>query len=221
MTTLNSNDQYAYGLDPAYVIEPGELNTNLIYDMVCWAEKKEERRQIWEKWGEWRQGVWADWVPGHAVDLTNLPDNLTLGMVQEKNVCGTAFCMAGQAAAQAGYEFIGLGNGWTSVQQCIKVEPTNEFDERGNRVMEEVGEPQNISQVGMVVLGLSPGEANMFFGGDNPIEYLKSLTNGICESRNLPVLFPDAQYPAIYAGYEDWLDVNDLIAEDFEAGDDD
>lgn len=208
-----SSDLRTYGLNPDYIVEPGELNTALIYDMVAWAEKKEERRSVWANWGNWKQGVWADLTMSHT-EREGLPVNLTLGMVQEKNVCGTAFCMAGQAVAQAGYEFIGLGGG-VSVNNCIKVEPTDEFDDKGFRVMREVGEERSIEQVGAEVLGLDGDEKGWFFAGNNPIEYLKSLSNGLCEERGLPVLFPDAEYPSIYAEFEAWCEENTLDPDDF------
>lgn len=186
--------------------EDGGLNLPALMTLIDWAEADEEvRRRRFAGWGDWRQSVWgtisaddpnvkaliesddAD-QQEHAVDL--------LRDFDRNGVCGTAYCMAGQAVAQAGYDLIfedpyvgvdgvDLGLAVASAERCVKTEPTGEVDSRGRPIFREVGEEGMIERTAARILGLTVDEEDLFFNGSNSIDRLKRYVNRFCANRDM------------------------------------
>lgn len=179
----------------------------LIFDIVRWAEGD----AAFEKWGVWDQGSWAsiNVSPVLADLLEGIDrddDGQALGDDHDKmhtivesvirtNLCGSAYCMAGQAVSQAGFRIIvddlvyGSGDvGSTEfAEQCVREEYTGRRDEKGLPIFEDVGSREPIYVTARQVLGLEDYEADRFFDGNNTIEVIRGLVNHFCDSRGLPV----------------------------------
>ena len=174
------------------------LNATLLFDLIRWAEHDDT---IDKSWGTWDQSSWG-WVKATA---------LTDGQVKEarNGACQTAYCMAGQAAHQAGYRllynegdritrdiemfdghhFDGLS---ITASECVQQRPTDRRTPRGAVIWEDVpgATEEQISTVGAEVLGLTDEEAERFFEGDNDLPELRAMANRFCDDRGLPLLFP-------------------------------
>lgn len=201
-----------------------ELNTEMIFNLVTWAEHDKnveegvERYDLsrWAGWGHWNQGSWADrdlnrTLDGDGIDELEMKaavDSLrtTYGdwLGVKPNVCGTAFCMAGQAVVQNdGYRLL-YDTGGFQADNCVAIEPTGEVDRKGRAVMRDVPnvQPRAIWRVAQEQLGLTYDEQSHMFGGDNTIEYLKGLVNWFAEERHLPPIFPG--HDPVAVSFDDW-----------------
>lgn len=157
-----------------------KLNLDLLVQIIDWAEESEQGR-VKPGWGTWYQDEWGQADSTDPVKLRN-------------DLCQTAYCVAGQAAHQGGYRLIieeyALSGVAYSASHCVLTEPTGELDPKGREVRVDVGMARSIPEVGAEVLGLCECEEDLF-EGDNDIEDLKAMTNGLAKSRGLPKPYPD------------------------------
>lgn len=176
------------------------LNVEAITTLIDWAEADEERRKTqYASWGDWRQSLWGlaktDSANVKALFETDADKaGEEIADMGKNGVCGTAYCMAGQAVVQGGYaldfkeDTPDMWDGDTvgvSAENCVWQEPTNEINRWGRPVMREVGEPRDISDVAREILGITDEESNRFFDGSNGIRRLKQLANQFCAVRGL------------------------------------
>lgn len=181
------------------------LNVEAITTLIDWAESDEERRaQRYSSWGNWRQGLWG-LASTASENVRNLLRNDSEAAAEEiadmgrNGVCGTAYCMAGQAVVQAGYALDYQDNVDTwdgnmlgiSAENCVWQEPTDQINRWGRPVMQDVGDPREISDVAQEILGFTEEEASAFFSGSNSIRVLKEYANSFCESRDLDLPYPE------------------------------
>lgn len=175
-----------------------ELNVGLLFDLVKWAEGDEALAQRYRNWGTWKQGLWAeiDWneLAVHGIDPE---DGGEVEIARRNGVCGSAYCMAGQAVAQSDYRII-MEDGGAS--NCIKEEWTGEVNEKGWQVWQDVpgARREAISDVAATVLGLTYVEQSQFFNGDNELPRLRELANLFTDARRMPLLFPDEPIASLY-----------------------
>lgn len=175
---------------------PSEFDYELIQTLIYWASQDQDHLRKWRDRfvGRWDQGTWG------CLSDTITDDTIDKALT---GVCGTSFCMAGQAVLQKGYRIdFGLsveemmkrkGEIWNSnADWCIPQEPTGQFDNRGRPIFRDAGGRESIRGVARDALGLTEEEANTFFGADNQIEDLKAFANGMATVRGLPIMFPDA-----------------------------
>lgn len=170
-----------------------ELNYELLHQIVKWAEQDEEWIKTHPGWGMWDQQFWCA-----AAVVSDDPQ------VVRNGECQTAYCIAGQAAHQAGYRMVLEGSSfeshrldWTgpirSADWCVEQRPTDRKDKHGNIIWEDVpgGDQARIDAVAEEVLGIEEDEAGALFDGDNTIGRIKAIVNFICERRELPPMFPN------------------------------
>lgn len=157
-----------------------KLNLDLLVQIIDWAEQSEQG-YVKPGWGTWYQDEWG---------MANSADPVTL----RNDLCQTAYCVAGQAAHQGGYRLIIIEDLMTrpmySATSCVLTEPTGKLDSKGREIYADVGRPRSIPAVGAEVLGLCDCEEDLF-EGDNDLEDLKAMTNGLAASRGLPLPYPD------------------------------
>lgn len=123
-----------------------KLDLQLLRDLVFWAEGDDRKFKA-----RWNQHEWA---------------------TQERNgVCQTAYCIAGQAVAQAG----------------IKIEYVLSYEHDGIKHMfaERTENGRWISDEAADILGLTEDEADDLFDGDNEFSDVKRVAEQICERRGL------------------------------------
>jgi hypothetical protein len=193
-----------------------EFDAELLHNLIQWAERDSK----FESWGFWHQSVWGILKGADKRAEKVARKAKKKGIVREVNVCGTAFCMAGQTVVQKGYRLMfdgvdhvhayGENTNLSGIDQdlldtdgdlmgttastCIEQEPTGEYDEKGRELWRDVpgASEVSISDTARRELGLHPAESGVFFEADNNLDTLKELANGFCEARNLPFLFPSA-----------------------------
>lgn len=165
-------------------IDAFDLDT--LMDIIKWAELSVQTTSDvipgYESWGRWDQGQWAaDWKKGDLLDH-----------IQNRNVCGTAFCIAGQVAWQNEYRML-LDPADLTANSCIKERPTNKRDNHGHVIWEDVpgAQPVDIEHIAADLLGITAREANRVFDGNNTITNLKERVNWLCRTRHLPLAYPD------------------------------
>lgn len=136
------------------------LNLNQIIEQIEWADVSERFRQNpksvtpaelekFKGWGLWNQGVWAQ---------------------QNKNLCGTSYCQAGEAVVRAGYRIVWRDN-----------DPENH-----STACRKVGGPVlDIGEVATGILGLTTDEASLYFDGDNNLSDLRFYVNAFATRRGL------------------------------------
>lgn len=184
------------------------LNTDMILDLIWWAERGESDPR-YHGWGRWYQNAWARVVnnTGKRLNWFNLGETEAerVAKANEENMCGTSFCMAGQAVVQSGYRLamnrtIAGDSETNTIFGCIKSEWTGEVDDKGRRIYRDVGEERDISNAAQEILGLTAIERDKFFHGENSIDTLKGYANAFADARGLPLMFPD--HGVLYAGDE-------------------
>jgi hypothetical protein len=179
------------------------LNTIMIFDLIRWAELSESGRggatlrERFPNWGVWDQSNWASLTneTPAKLDLTTLPRVPTEA---EGGVCNTSYCMAGQAVTQSDYRLvynsrIVEGRETVYAETAMPQRPSGQVSKRGWAIWEDVPGAHAVAVefAGAQVLGLTPAEADLFFGGDNGIYDLKIMVNRFALARGLPFLFPD------------------------------
>jgi hypothetical protein len=178
------------------------LDLTMLHALVAWAEQDENFADLYAGWGAWTQSAYGIEIERAANDRGWLSKVTWAG-----NVCGSAYCIAGQTVVQHGYRMqyesdavSGLGGGpdpitslyGRSAERCVPQRSTGIKDCHGEDVMVDVqgGESRMIHEVARELLGLTGLEASCLFDGDNTVDMLKGLINGFCESRCLADLFP-------------------------------
>jgi hypothetical protein len=177
------------------------LNIGLFSDVVEWAAQdhwSEQQLPAWAKkfksWGRWHQGSW-----GHV--LQSMIGNGDL-RVLEPNVCGSSFCMAGQAVAQLGYAFLTTpsdnftwdaeeGSGALSVAYAAP-KVFERLDDKGRPVYKVLrDQADSIATIAQKALGLTSEEASWFFDGDNSIGTIVDLALRFAAKRGQNLNLPD------------------------------
>lgn len=194
---------------PTYNTDLPNLNTDMILDLIDWAQRSEDRRLTLdevEKWGWWDQGSWGYVTSNTDVDGVRINWSSMGDEDKEKvrnGVCKTAFCMAGDAAVRAGYRFdfpnfLG-GEDYedgAAGSRVIKQRPTGRFTPFGREIWEDDpsdGGRYDAEAVGQRAIGLASDEAEMFFSGNNTLEMLREMANRFAMDRRLPLLFPNSE----------------------------
>lgn len=189
-----------------------ELDVEMIFKLIKWAEQDEKFLQQFRGWGTWNQGIWGGVPQRQAEQILGVDDldyrTLTAEEQQEirNGACETAYCMAGQTVAQHNYRLIYDGGEevrWhgesmeaLTATSCIKQEQVGTRTLPNGRevpVMRDMpgAGPEPISYTARTLLGLTDFEQDRFFSGSNGLEDLRELANGMCHRRGLPLLFPN------------------------------
>lgn len=207
MTTTNETDisvelfRRYYDGDYQSPADLPDLDFTLLFDLIRWAAQDEAVLNRFV--GTWDQGSWA-WIDG--TDLRRLgiepEDDAEIEVARRNGLCGSSYCIAGQAAMQADYRLIAYSG---SAEQCIKERPTDQVNDKGLTIWQDVpgAQPEQIMDVGRDVLGLTQVESEKLFDGSNDIDRLRGLANLFCQVRSLPLLFPDDPIGPWYASDED------------------
>lgn len=197
----------------------------LLLNIVRWAEQDHlaESDPAFAGWGKWEQGSWAALNLDGAIegDLKVIADRYNAAgedddieqeavtFVQSAaraNLCGSAFCMAGQTVYQAGFRMILDDSPVSAVgdevyaDNCIAEYDTGLRTEKGMAIWRDRPEaqPVPIDHAAREILGLT-SEETVLFEGDNDITKIKSIVNWICQHRSLPLPYPDeAIFPDEY-----------------------
>lgn len=169
-----------------------ELDTDLLSRIVHWAVLDEQHlsntHPVFSNWGSWNQGLWAT-PRGLDEETTEMVEanseyNPHILTIADPNICGTAFCIAGQVAAQTGQAFIFDGTE-DSAETCGPRIPLG-LDEKGRtRYGPDVSQRKNIAQHAREVLGLIPAESRVLFSGSNEIEVIVFLASKFAEMRGV------------------------------------
>lgn len=186
------------------------LNLEAIRLLIGWAEKDRDtlvRYRALGNWGDWNQGHWAsvrfDAANSLDTQTDEVDDSEALTEMEQavaNGVCGTSFCMAGQAVVQAGHRldlqgFTGLDEGstiYTETGYCYPQQWTGRYDDKGRRIMRDAGHRQSIAQVARNVLGLTGSQSDGFFSGGNTINDLKAYANEFAVRAGM-----DEPYPGV------------------------
>lgn len=150
------------------------LNINLLSDLVTWAAVKQEfiddanaAAQRFAAWPGWDQTSWGRELKGET------PES-----------CGTSYCMAGQAAAQAGFVMVG---GRPHRENEIVYDYCVPLNDKDNPEVE----PRSISDVGRETLGLSDREAGYLFDGDNDLKSIVTIAGWIANKHGEVLDIPE------------------------------
>lgn len=134
-----------------------DLNIDLLRECVEWAEKEEARGPFDS---HWNQGGWA--TPMRAVLESR-------GLEVEQDdapVCGTAYCIAGYAAAVSGMTL-------PKHPDCLDY----------SMVAAKLPDVQStFSEVGAALLGIDEVEARTLFDGANTLERVKRIAAEIASA---------------------------------------
>lgn len=188
----------------------GSLNMEAIQLLIGWAAQDEAALRDYSLWGIWDQGHWGlaemdlDRATARAIvdeyDTTDVDAEAADDLINKtilNGACQSAYCMAGQAVAQAGFKLnynSAINNDMhlmVTADTCVRVEPVGTFDDKGYPVMREVGEPTDISEAAQEVLGLTDEQGDLFFNGGNGIVTLKRLANRFALDAHMEVPYPD------------------------------
>ncbi len=132
------------------------LNLPLLTNLITWAwydahADRDMLAEFFADWGSWNQDVWAS-VPKPEDDTLDPSDPMFGSM------CGSSYCIAGQAVAQAGYKMV-LSEGYGSYTATSAVPVVfDHLNDLGRPVYREVGEPEDVPVIAARVLGLTEGE---------------------------------------------------------------
>jgi hypothetical protein len=193
------------------------LALDLLLDIVAWARHENDPKFL--TWGTWNQQSWAEvetdgdlapmlraladkYEDANDYEMRALVEDEAVATVESAlraNVCGSAFCMAGQAAYQAGFRLILDDTPLSSIGEtiyasdCIAEAPTGVKNDKGYIVYKDVegASPLAIHVVAERALGLTSDEADWLFDGDNEIDKIHEIVNRIVTSRGLPTPFPN------------------------------
>lgn len=181
---------------PTYsmTIEPQtlpELNTEMLERIVTWAAVEARSLELGgvdfgPDWGTWNQEAWAQET--------------------RNGVCQTAFCIAGQAAHQAGYVMNLTHVGTTHdpvtdtilrtyrAQTCSPGIPTGAFDPvTGEEVLEpnpDSDTHRDIEFLACELLGMTRSEGRLLFKGNNSIGDIVKIATAIARHRGVTLDLP-------------------------------
>lgn len=138
------------------------LNTELLTQVIKWAEESEKApdTEPMPGWGVWGQTMWFR----------------RSSRLQEVT-CGTAYCIAGQVAHQAGYEPV-----WDDASVAHYCRLPGGF-------------PVSASEVAQETLGLTADEATAMFNANNTIADVQAVANHAYTQRGLGTPYPDTHVP--------------------------
>lgn len=189
------------------MIDPSLFNVQLMLLLGQWAANEAD---LQERLGRWDQGLWAkvQTDQGTREYLPFLTDDEGYeGVRPAPNVCGSAYCMAGQAAVLSEYRLLygppsGI-TGYASTDNCVKTEPTGEVDDKGRMIYVDVPDSfDEIANVAARELGIAECEGDLF-DGENCVTYIHARINAMCEDRGIDLLFPEADITHYsHDGYE-------------------
>lgn len=161
------------------------LNIELLRAQVKWVE---EQDRLPGK-GEWNQAAWLSTRPdpNHVDKLRSsilsrwdVEDGSMLADLEERNVCGTAYCVAGHLASEAGVtSTLTLSNGVTveridpvKVRQKFPaaIDPLHDIDWRA---------------VGAAALGLTPRQVAGLFDASNTAKDIRRIAERIAADHGM------------------------------------
>lgn len=158
------------------------LNVTLLRDLLTWAKQDKDTLDRFLGWGEWEQEVWGRQIVN--------------------GVCKSSYCMAGQAAVQAGYGLIYDQNDevwdedeqeWRNCKVAWNAAPLRLVgtDAKGRPMYEPLREhAMSVREVGQKVLGLTDFEQDEFFEAGNAYHDLVALANQFAANRGLEPIVP-------------------------------
>ena len=163
-----------------------KLNTLLLEDCVNWATRSHlgllEEGEPGHNQGSWGERYFTKYKK-YMSRSKKLPVH-KVGISEEKNYCGTSFCIAGYAAQLSGNldwnEYV------TPDENKIAAEPTPSYETLITQNHGTVSVPessQNWHVAGALILGITEDEASRLFHGGNQIEQVREIATQIAESR--------------------------------------
>lgn len=166
------------------------LNIDLLADLVNWAAADEDNTPEHPEWGKWAQNLW--------------------GLEVRNGVCKTAYCIAGQASVQSGFQFAwdrapimrtGYGDDIQSHYETpLDLDPGSTYEARSEYLVYPVKEVtvdgkvrkvadtarrgRSANDVAVEALGITDYEAEELFDGDNSIEKIVCLAYALAARRD-------------------------------------
>lgn len=177
-----------------------DLDADLLRSLVIWAYADHEDDEAWKAmfpdWGSWEQTVW--------------------GRSAREGVCGSSYCIAGQAVAQKGYALLfgDEGQPFTS-DIAFSCAPVISTDNNGRPTEIDRDNKVPISTKGAEAIGLTVGESEYLFESANTIGDIVNMALMIAERRGVALDLPDV-VEAQDSGF--WSSVGDMLeaVEDYE-----
>lgn len=152
------------------------FNPELLLNLIKWAEQEETFLATHPEFqGKWNQEVWG-----------------------KKTSCGTAYCIAGQAAVQTGHRLIHPNSSDGSAYSCVPQYIAEQAD--GKTKWEDLPgvRPRDIATVAAEALGIDCLEADSLFEASNTIGNLKFLVNRMFRDRYLPAPYAESEVEATF-----------------------
>lgn len=131
-----------------------DINVPLLRKTLDWAHEEWQKKRRGEI-SEWNQGAWM----ASTVDLYYGRQAMVIEALRQGTACGTACCIAGKVALEAGWHTVvsgGLGG-----------------------TLSREGEMSDAYSVGMELLGLDEEQAMALFSGSNTIWSLYAIAGAI------------------------------------------
>lgn len=117
---------------------------------------------------QWEQAAWFRIVDRETGEMKY---NIEVQTVEEVNSCGAAFCFAGHVALAAGFPSPPIDNHqeWS---RTVILDPEAEY--RWDRAYDE-----SVDEFAYKVLGITAGQADALFAGENRISDLKAIVKAL------------------------------------------
>lgn len=154
------------------------LNRELFANILTWAVQDYRHKEgldlpdqgFLDKWGHWAQNYWSRIQTGRNV-----------GDITEDNMCGSSFCIAGQAAAQSGDRLMIIDTGALTADRTVSRDafpslPRKRIYVRDQDVPEDA-DVEDVAVTAKDVLGLH--DDGPLFQGDNSIWRVVSFGVGL------------------------------------------
>lgn len=154
------------------------LNVELLSDLLVWVAQDDgvlPKVRLFDGWGSWVQEWWG------------INRDSEYAYTLDKNICGTAFCMAGQAAVQTGHNFIFDNDG--TAEECYPV-VFKGLDDKGKPKYKRAGSNISISEAGAKSLGLNSIEAGLLFDGHNTSSKIFYYAHAFATARGVKLNVP-------------------------------
>lgn len=168
------------------------LNVELLTNLITWAVADKKRldrfAERFANWGTWKQSKWAHRPEGESA-----------------NVCGTAFCIAGQAVVQVGYMPV-FESPWDESASHCAPRVFAGLGPQGLPTFEPDRNEENhvvISDLAKTVLGLTSEESNALFYGDNTLGNVVATALLIANARQVALDLPDEAWTEFFDTYRD------------------
>lgn len=117
---------------------------------------------------QWEQAAWFRIVDRETGEMKY---NVEVQTVEEVNSCGAAFCFAGHVALAAGFPSPPIDNHQEWARTVI-IDPEAEY--RWDREYDEA-----VDEFAYKVLGITAGQADALFAGENTINDLKAIVKAL------------------------------------------